>query len=458
MDPVLRQCYRVADAVWQIAAASPAVLACAAPSFPAGAAALHEPADFSLHVHVDAGHRRGIAASPTFRGRDHLVLADYGAGTFVLDLRRRVGFGVVSPQLAANPDCWRERIFPVFLGLLSLVLDTVPLHAACLERRGRGLLIAGTSGAGKSTLAATLASQGLAYVSDDWVYFTRRRGPRIHAAPVAMKLLPDATRFFPQLSAGSLSRAMNGELSFALDPELAFGAARVYSCTPHTIILLDRVPGAPATLRTASKDDLELWFSEPLDCVPDCFLANREQQLALLRSLAQFPSYVLACDGSPAEIAATVLRVCEGDINLPLHTAAVRSAPDPLDLLRRQAATPYFRRVAAADVMLDVATDIENLPFPSAPDSSPADLFLTLIEEPARWQESASASYLHGDLGFSTLPGGGCMVIDFGSRFAFAYASRQAIEDGSFAAELLRLWHQGRRPIAAEPAVVGAAR
>jgi hypothetical protein len=43
----------------------------------------------------------------------------------------------------------------------------VPLHAAALGRRGRGVLLAGPSGAGKTTLAVALAEAGWALASDD---------------------------------------------------------------------------------------------------------------------------------------------------------------------------------------------------------------------------------------------------------------------------------------------------
>ena len=42
--------------------------------------------------------------------------------------------------------------FAVFT-LASRVQGVVPLHAACIGRRGRGLLLMGDSGAGKSTAA-----------------------------------------------------------------------------------------------------------------------------------------------------------------------------------------------------------------------------------------------------------------------------------------------------------------
>jgi len=43
----------------------------------------------------------------------------------------------------------------------------VPLHAACIGLRGRGLLLMGESGAGKSTLAMLCAAGGMEFLTED---------------------------------------------------------------------------------------------------------------------------------------------------------------------------------------------------------------------------------------------------------------------------------------------------
>ncbi len=45
-----------------------------------------------------------------------------------------------------------------------------PLHAGCVAKEGRGLLLAGTSGSGKSTLTAALVRDGWDFLSDDTVF------------------------------------------------------------------------------------------------------------------------------------------------------------------------------------------------------------------------------------------------------------------------------------------------
>jgi hypothetical protein len=76
---------------------------------------------------------------------------------------------VVVPQAMLN-YAYHTRYelieFAVFT-LAQRVLGLVPLHAACVGRAGRGLLLMGGSGAGKSTLALHCSLSGFDFISED---------------------------------------------------------------------------------------------------------------------------------------------------------------------------------------------------------------------------------------------------------------------------------------------------
>lgn len=59
--------------------------------------------------------------------------------------------------------------FAVFT-LAARRLGLVPLHGACIGRRGRGVLLLGTSGSGKSTLALHGLLQGMDFLAEDAVF------------------------------------------------------------------------------------------------------------------------------------------------------------------------------------------------------------------------------------------------------------------------------------------------
>ena len=62
-------------------------------------------------------------------------------------------------------------------------LSSETLHASCVSRGGRAVLIAGRSGAGKSDLALRLIDRGAKLVSDDYTLVRRIDGRLVASAP-----------------------------------------------------------------------------------------------------------------------------------------------------------------------------------------------------------------------------------------------------------------------------------
>ena len=63
-------------------------------------------------------------------------------------------------------------------------LSSETLHASCVAKDGRGILIYGRSGAGKSDLALRLIDRGAVLVSDDYTIVRRVEGRLLARAPV----------------------------------------------------------------------------------------------------------------------------------------------------------------------------------------------------------------------------------------------------------------------------------
>ena len=64
---------------------------------------------------------------------------------------------------------------------MTLCLSSETLHASCVARDGRAVMIFGPSGAGKSDLALRLIDRGFALVSDDQT-MVRKSGERLLAS------------------------------------------------------------------------------------------------------------------------------------------------------------------------------------------------------------------------------------------------------------------------------------
>lgn len=66
---------------------------------------------------------------------------------------------------------------------MSSLLSSETLHASCIAKDGRAVLISGRSGAGKSDLALRLIDRGAVLVSDDYTVVRRVSGRLLARAP-----------------------------------------------------------------------------------------------------------------------------------------------------------------------------------------------------------------------------------------------------------------------------------
>jgi hypothetical protein len=96
--------------------------------------------------------------------------------------------------------------FAVYM-LAGRTQGLLPLHGACVGRRGAGALLLGSSGAGKSTLALQCLLQGMDFLAEDSV-LVKARGLLATGVPNFLHLRADALRFVSaQRIARSLARS-----------------------------------------------------------------------------------------------------------------------------------------------------------------------------------------------------------------------------------------------------------
>jgi len=269
---------------------------------------------FDLCVSVDPSIKYHCDATPHFRGREHLVFATFGErARFVLDLRKRSVAGVVSQQTAEDCRFWNHLLLPIALGVLGTTMGLVPVHAACLDWNGKGLMIAGTSGAGKSTLAVALSQHGFSLISDDWTYVAQEDGGVIaYGISAPVKLLPDARTFFPELGRFRPAKSLNGETAFEVDAAGTFGSATRSQTQPRALVLLERTPRAGYEITPHSSEELKAFFENSVERLPDFMASWAVQRSATIRELAQKDCWLLRY-GGPPQIAAHALRqLCEG--------------------------------------------------------------------------------------------------------------------------------------------------
>jgi len=121
-----------------------------------------------------AGKRHARSEPPLpamFSGAGFLGGATASSDFVVVSPREQAILVVVSPRMLRFPYHTRYELleFAVFT-LAARVQGLVPLHAACVGAKGRGVLLMGPSGSGKSTVALQSLLDGLDFLAEDSVF------------------------------------------------------------------------------------------------------------------------------------------------------------------------------------------------------------------------------------------------------------------------------------------------
>lgn len=187
---------------------------------------------------------------------------------------RRWARVVASGDMLDHPYHLRYELieFAVFL-LAARCQGLVPLHAACLGRDGRGVLLLGDSGAGKSTLALHGLLRGLDFLSEDAVFV--RPGDMLatgvanflHVQADALdRIGDDAARRW--IAASPVIRRRSGVAKFEADLRRAPAPARL---APGPLQLVGTVILSPQ----AAADPGAMLAPVPVDALAACFAADQ---------------------------------------------------------------------------------------------------------------------------------------------------------------------------------------
>jgi len=268
---------------------------------------------FWMEMMEDPSFKREERALSHFRGLRHVVLANIESKAFVaFDLLRKRVMGVICPAVARDDSFWDQRLLPVTIGVLGTTLGVAPLHCACLDRRGKALLVAGASGAGKSTLSAALAQRGFAVVSDDWSYLSRTPGGLIaYGLSATVKLLPDAVRFFRELHGYSTRKTFNGEFAYEIDPVRTLSSAAATSSKPQWLLFLERTVTRGSHFIPCRSDYARQFFEEFAERLPEELPHMRIARSEVINALSACRCWIFRTGESPQGAAEAIQKFLE---------------------------------------------------------------------------------------------------------------------------------------------------
>jgi len=197
-----------------------------------------------LQVRVGVTHQKGavLPPEPERHAFAHLFsLAADAHNQSLLDLNTGRNFTWITQATLENCLYFRTNFLEKAVYLLLGASMVTDLHAACVGRDGRGILLCGRSGAGKSTLAYACARQGWTYTSDDTSYLINSAvNPCVIGHCHRARFRPEARSLFPELAGRAITPRMEGKPSI----EVPIADLPVDNATPeaeiHAVVFLDR--------------------------------------------------------------------------------------------------------------------------------------------------------------------------------------------------------------------------
>ncbi len=249
MDLPLRAIFYPLGYAIEIVTNEPAVLEAASESF--GHTRLSRTsATLQVCIGVSDGSDFECPREPNRRQYNHLysLVAD-ADNQALLDLKSCIGFIWLKKAAVENKLYFRNNFLEKTVYLLlgsSVVTD---LHAACVGKNGKGILLCGDSGAGKSTLSYACARAGWTYTSDDTSYLINNSSvPRVIGHSHRVRFRPAAKTLFPELEGRELTPRLEGKPSLEIPTSELPGLITASEAGVHSIVYLNRCPTATARL------------------------------------------------------------------------------------------------------------------------------------------------------------------------------------------------------------------
>ena len=279
-------------------------------------------ATFDAHVQLFLQH---VDEAPDFRPRQPVTRSIGPLFTMAASRASVVGgdadsgraFGFVSPTVVSYRDYLRATFVQAAFFQIAQRRSLVAVHAACLWKDGRAIMVRGDSGAGKSTLCYAALCSGWSLVAEDVVYLRTRRahaaGPvdpadvDVFGLPWTLHLLPDAVRLFPELRSQPQFERPDGRIKLGVQVAQLFPGQTQHQTPLCPIVFVDRGGRGVQTpsLCRLGRDEARARLS----ATAIHYEQAAERDFGVWDAFLTQPCYVLTTCGDPLRNAAELERV-----------------------------------------------------------------------------------------------------------------------------------------------------
>jgi hypothetical protein len=217
-----------------------------------------------FRIGITPGSSGKCPPAPVVRGQQHLlsIVAD-AYNQAVCDLQAGSAFAWLTEDALHHPSYARYHFIEAVALILISTCYATPVHAACVSRYGRGMLLCGESGAGKSTLAYACARSGWTFTSDDASYLKHHSSElRVIGNSHQFRFRPSARNLFPELQGRGITPRAEGKPSIEIPSHELPGIVTADQALVHNVILLNRAPSVHAELRSVPSEAGRQYFEQ----------------------------------------------------------------------------------------------------------------------------------------------------------------------------------------------------
>ena len=247
---------------------------------------LYEAETLEVRVCVSENQDAPAATTATWKGQRHLITIQSDLDNFAIcDVDRAFAFAWFVPATARNHQFLRYFYIDSIANLLLWQRYLTRVHASCVARAGRGLLLCGESGAGKSCLAFACAQHGWDLMTDEAISLVRASRDRtVLGKPWQMHFRESASEIFPEFEGLLASPNAAGKIAIEIRTADLSGIRTTLQCQAAAVVFLNRPAGGPARLVPVSGADAFERLNRDLPLVADSVM---EEHRAALRRLVE---------------------------------------------------------------------------------------------------------------------------------------------------------------------------
>ena len=251
----------------------------------------HGDAHLEIRIGVSESKNRQTPPPPVRREYNHLysMVAD-AENQALLDLRTGSNFVWLNESALIDPLYLRHNFLEKVVYLLLGASVVTDIHAGCVSKRGKGILLCGDSGAGKSTLSYGCARAGWTYTSDDTCYLLNdSEPPRVVGHSHRVRFRPEAKTLFPELREREITPRMEGKASIEVSVSDLPLTDTSDEASVSAVVYLRRSPGLRAALIPLPYGSATQLMSEELYSAGEIRVKHQK----MLEKLAGTPTFEL---------------------------------------------------------------------------------------------------------------------------------------------------------------------